>query len=164
MHFIAIGANLPDPVAGRSARATCEWAVGALATLRGLTLVATSRWFASRAEPPAPGQPDYVNGIVRLDGAIAPEVLLALLQAIENAAGRVRSVPNAARTLDLDIVAMGDLVRAAPAPVLPHPRAHLRRFVLEPLAEVAPGWRHPVLGRTVEALLAELPPASIRPL
>jgi 2-amino-4-hydroxy-6-hydroxymethyldihydropteridine diphosphokinase len=88
--------------------------------------------------------------------------LLASLQGLEDASGRHRSGPNAARPLDLDIIAMGDLVREMPDPILPHPRAHLRRFVLVPLAEVAPGWVHPVLRRTVEALIAELPPTPIR--
>ncbi|HEY8614326.1 MAG TPA: 2-amino-4-hydroxy-6-hydroxymethyldihydropteridine diphosphokinase, partial [Roseomonas sp.] len=64
---------------------------------------------------------------------------------------------------DIDIIAMGGLVRAAPDPVVPHPRAHLRRFVLEPLREVWPGWTHPVTGITVEVLLSDLPPAPMRP-
>ena len=84
--------------------------------------------------------------------------------ALEAAAGRVRSAPNAARVLDLDIVAMGDLVRDAPDPILPHPRAHERAFVLVPLAELAPGWVHPVLGKNVAALIAALPAQEIRAL
>jgi 2-amino-4-hydroxy-6-hydroxymethyldihydropteridine diphosphokinase len=103
-----------------------------------------------------------VNGIARLEGDIAPAVLLGRLQAIETEAGRRRGARNAARTLDLDIIALGDLVRAAPDPILPHPRAHLRLFVLVPLAEVAPGWVHPVLHSPVEALIAGLPPAPMR--
>ena len=86
------------------------------------------------------------------------------LMAVETACGRERSVPNAARTLDLDIIAIGDLVRDEPDPILPHPRAHLRAFVLAPLADVAPDWMHPVLGRTAAALLADLPPQDIQPL
>ena len=77
--------------------------------------------------------------------------------AIEAASGRRRSEANAARTLDLDIIAIGEMVRAAPDPILPHPRAHLRRFVLAPLADVAPGWVHPLLHETAAALLARLP-------
>ncbi len=84
--------------------------------------------------------------------------------AIEAACGRQRGVANAARTLDLDIISMGDLIRDAPDPILPHPRAHLRAFVLAPLADVAPDWVHPVSGETAVALLAALPPQAIRPL
>jgi len=87
--------------------------------------------------------------------------------AIEARAGRPSAVdgrrsPNAARTLDLDIIDFDGVVRAAPDPILPHPRAHLRAFVLAPLAAVAPAWVHPVLGRTAGALLADLPPQQIR--
>jgi 2-amino-4-hydroxy-6-hydroxymethyldihydropteridine diphosphokinase len=76
----------------------------------------------------------------------------------------VRGAPNAARTLDLDIVAMGDLVRLDDAPLVPHPRMHQHAFVLVPLAEVAPGWRHPILHRDAAALLADLPPQRVDPL
>jgi 2-amino-4-hydroxy-6-hydroxymethyldihydropteridine diphosphokinase len=89
-------------------------------------------------------------------GASDPASLLAALHRLEDEAGRNRPFPNAPRTLDLDLIAMGDLRRGT-APVLPHPRAHLRRFVLQPLTDVWPGWRHPVLGRTAEDLLADLP-------
>ncbi len=91
-------------------------------------------------------------------------MLLAHLMAIETACGRQRSVPNAARTLDLDLIAIDDLVRDAPDPILPHPRAHTRAFVLAPLVDVAPGWVHPVLQRTAAELLAALPPQDILPM
>jgi 2-amino-4-hydroxy-6-hydroxymethyldihydropteridine diphosphokinase len=84
--------------------------------------------------------------------------------AVESACGRTRGIPNAARTLDLDIIAIGDFVRTHPDPILPHPRAHLRAFVLAPLTDVAPGWVHPLFGRTAAQLLADLPPQAIRPL
>ncbi len=84
--------------------------------------------------------------------------------AVEAACGRERSVPNAARTLALDIIAIGSLVRLEPDPMLPHPRAHLRAFVLAPLADVAPRWVHPILGRNAMQMLTELPPQEIRPL
>ena len=71
-------------------------------------------------------------------------------------------MPNAARTLDLDIIAMDTLVRRASDPILPHPRTHERRFVLLPLADVAPRWVHPVLARTVEELIASLPEQGVR--
>jgi 2-amino-4-hydroxy-6-hydroxymethyldihydropteridine diphosphokinase len=96
--------------------------------------------------------------------AIDPADLLARLMRIEAAFGRQRGEPNAPRTLDLDIVAIGALVRHAPDPILPHPRAHQRAFVLAPLVDVAPSWVHPLLGRTAAALLAALPPQEIRTL
>jgi len=158
--LIAIGSNLPDRE-GRSPREVCCQAVAALGGLPGLRVTAVSRWYRT-APVPASDQPDYVNGVAALTGAIAPEALLGALQALETQAGRKRTVANAARVLDLDIVAMGGLVRDAPDPILPHPRAHLRAFVLAPLADVAPGWVHPVLQRDVRALLAALGEQPIR--
>jgi 2-amino-4-hydroxy-6-hydroxymethyldihydropteridine diphosphokinase len=159
MILVAIGANLPAP-GGEPPVETCRRAVVAMGEIPGARLVAASRWYKTAPVPPS-GQPDYVNGVARLEGGIAPEALLAELQAIEAGEGRRRGLPNAARTLDLDIIAMGDLARTGPDPILPHPRAHLRPFVLVPLAEVAPGWVHPVLRRPVEELIAGLPPARL---
>lgn len=158
---IAIGANLPDSI-GRTPLELCEGAALAVASIPGLRGAAKSRWFSSAPVPPS-SQPRYINGVVRLEGNIAPEALLCALQAIEHAAGRVRSAPNAARTLDLDIVSMGTLVREVPDPVLPHPRAHLRAFVLLPLRDVAPDWVHPTLGVGVHTLIRGLPAQDIRP-
>ncbi len=160
MILIAIGANLPD-AEGRTPLETCRYAPASLSAIPGLTLTAISRWFVTAPDPPS-DQPDYVNGVARMAGEAMPDVLLAHLQALEARSGRKRAEPDAARPLDLDIIAMGDLLRPAPDPILPHPRAHLRRFVLMPLADVAPGWVHPVLGRSVEELLAGLPPSPIR--
>ncbi len=177
--LVAIGANLPGP-GGASPLANCRTAAAALDALPDLRLAALSRWWLSAPIPPS-DQPDYVNGVARLAGRAQPDALLAALHALEREAGRrrggqgqgVRSeadhwagpgVRKAARPLDLDIIAMGNLLRDAPDPVLPHPRAHLRAFVLAPLAEVAPGWVHPRLGQTVEALLAELSAQRLRPL
>jgi len=159
--LIAIGANLPA-ADGASPLLTCRRAAAALDAIPGMRLVALSRWWVS-APVPASDQPDYVNGVARLDGNVTPEALLEALHALERRAGR-RAAPNrnAARPLDLDIIALGRLVRRAPDPVVPHPRAHLRAFVLAPLAEVAPGWVHPALGRTVEALLADLRAQRLR--
>ena len=164
MILIAIGANLPNP-GGAAPLATCRMAVEALRDLAGLRLLAVSPWYETDPVPPS-GQPPFVNGVARLEPRAAmpdPAGLLARLHAIEALAGRRRSTPNAARTLDLDIIAMGDIVRAA-NPILPHPRAHQRRFVLAPLADLAPDWLHPTLHRRVAGLLAALPPDGIRPL
>ena len=157
MILVAIGANLPDRT-GRPPLATCRDAAEALRALPGLRLAGISSWHQTAAEPPS-DQPDYINGVVRLEllhGVCDPAALLARLQAIELQAGRVRGLRNAARVLDLDIIAIDDLVRASPDPVLPHPRAHLRRFVLAPLAEIAPGWVHPGLHINVKTLLDRL--------
>ncbi len=160
MILVSIGANLPGPD-GASALTTCRRAAVALDTLAGLRLKGLSRWYATDPMPPS-GQPPYINGVALLTGAADPAGLLAALQAIEHAFGRVRGLPNAARTLDLDIVAMDGIVREAPDPILPHPRAHLRAFVLTPLLDVAPAWGHPLLGRPAAALLAELPLQGVR--
>lgn len=165
MILIGIGANLPA-TDGSSPLATCRAAAVALDAIPGLRLIGLSRWFRTAPVPPS-GQSDYINGVARLRGAADPGALLAALQAIEARAGRQRSERDAARTLDLDILAMGPqggLCRAAPDPVVPHPRAHLRGFVLAPLLDVAPDWVHPVLGRNAAVLLAELPPQGVRPL
>ncbi len=158
--FVGIGANLPAPN-GEPPCAICERAARDVAALPGMGDAVRSPWYSS-APIPLSGQPRYINGVLRLTGMLTPEALLKALQAIEAAEGRVRSVANAARTLDLDIIAMDRLVQAAPDPVLPHPRMHLRRFVLLPLRDVAPDWHHPARGVSVAGLLAALPPQDIR--
>jgi 2-amino-4-hydroxy-6-hydroxymethyldihydropteridine diphosphokinase len=159
MVLIAIGANLPA-ADGAAPLATCRAAAAALDALPGLRLVALSRWFRT-APVPASDQPDYINGVARLRGAAEPAALLAALQAIEATAGRSRGARDAARTLDLDLIAMGALCRDAPDPVLPHPRAHERAFVLAPLLDVAPDWVHPRSHRPAADLLAALPPQTV---
>ena len=134
-----------------------------MAALAGVSRVVRSRWFSTAPVPPS-AQPHYVNGGLRAACALAPDVLLAALQRIERAAGRERSVPDAARTLDLDIIDAGGLVSREPELTLPHPRAHGRGFVLYPLRDVAPGWMHPVTGLSVGALLDGLPPGDTVPL
>lgn len=161
MALAAIGANLPR-LDGAPAIETCRWAVGELDRIPGMRVVGVSSWWASAPIPPDPGSPPYINGVARLEGDAAPEALLAALHAIEDAAGRVRPYVNAPRVLDLDLIDVGGRVLRGPGLVLPHPRAHLRAFVLRPLAEVAPGWVHPVLGQSVEALVAALEPQEIR--
>jgi 2-amino-4-hydroxy-6-hydroxymethyldihydropteridine diphosphokinase len=168
MVLIGIGANLPGP-GGASPLDTARRTATRLDALPGLRLRALSRWYLTDPIPPS-GQPPYVNAIACLIAGPAarepdPAELLGWLQAIEAQAGRVRGEPNAARTLDLDIVAMGaagSMVRCAPDPIVPHPRAQLRAFVLVPLIEVAPDWTHPVLRRPARDLVRGLPPQGMR--
>ncbi len=172
--LIAIGANLCAPD-GSPPLVTCRRAAAALdGLLPGLRLVALSRWWGSDPVPPIPGAPRFVNAVARLGSGSAaaaapppdPAALLAALHRLEAAAGRRRPYPNAPRSLDLDLIDCAGMLRdgAGGGPVLPHPRAHQRRFVLLPLAEVAPpGWRHPRLGLDAAALLAALPPEERRP-
>ena len=161
--LIAIGANLPAGD-GAPPLESCKAALAALDALPGLRVVAASRWWESAPIPPDPAAPAYVNGVALLEGVAEPASLLSALHVIETAAGRTRPYPNAPRVLDLDILDLDGLVRDAPDPVLPHPRAHQRGFVLYPLAEVAPGWVHPRLKQPVAALIAALPRQDLRPI
>ena len=160
MILIAIGGNLPA-MDWTSPLTICQAAVKRLCNLDGLRFSAASPWYETAPMPPS-GQPPYVNGAVCLQGSADPAALLAALQAIEQEFGRQRSTPNAARTLDLDIIAVGPLVRERPDPILPHPRMHERGFVLRPLLDIAPAWRHPLLGLTVRQMWERLPPQDVR--
>lgn len=161
MILIGVGANLPAPQGG-SPLETCTAAVEALKAIPGLSFVTASPWYRTAAIPRST-QPDFCNGVVRLEGEIEPAELLTALHAIEDGLGRVRSVPNAARVIDLDIIDLNGTIRAIPPAILPHPRAHLRAFVLRPILDVAPGWRHPTLRRGVAAMLVDLSPQAIEP-
>lgn len=162
MTYLAIGANLPS-CDGLSPLQTCARAIGAIQALDSIHAVVRSRWYSTAPIPPS-GQPRYVNAVLRVACTMAPAVLLASLAAIEQAFGRVRGVADAARTLDLDIIDMGGLVRDSPDPILPHPRAHARGFVLYPLRDVAPRWVHPASGLSIDALIAALPWQDTHPL
>ena len=104
---------------------------------------------------PDPGDPPYLNAIALVETALDARRILRSLLELEVEFGRRRDKANGPRTLDLDLISFGREVSDNPGLILPHPRAHMRRFVMGPLAEVCPEWRHPILGRTAEALVAE---------
>ena len=154
--LIGLGANLPHPVHGPPRR-TCEAALAALEKA-GVRVLARSPWYASAPVPPS-DQPEFVNGVAEVATRRSPEELLSLMHRIEANFGRVRGRPNAARTLDLDLLSYGEARRPGPdGPILPHPRLHERAFVLYPLRDVAPDWRHPGFGVGIAELIAALPP------
>lgn len=149
--IVALGSNLAGSFA--SSEALLEAALAGLDEA-GLKPVARSRWWRSAAWPDPTG-PEYRNGVTLLDTLLAPRETLAALLAVEAKFNRLRGEPNRPRTLDLDLIAHGRTVLAGPDFVLPHPRAADRLFVMGPLAEIAPGWRHPTSGRTAAELAAE---------
>jgi 2-amino-4-hydroxy-6-hydroxymethyldihydropteridine diphosphokinase len=153
--YIGLGANLPSPKHG-TPRETLEAAMRALEA-RGLAMVARSPIYES--EPvPVSDQPWYLNAVIEVATDRPALEVLALLHSVENAFGRVRAIRNEPRVLDLDLLDhRGDVREGPDAPILPHPRLVDRAFVLLPLRDIAPDWRHPRSGRTIAELLESLP-------
>ncbi|MEG1452666.1 2-amino-4-hydroxy-6-hydroxymethyldihydropteridine diphosphokinase [Brevundimonas sp.] len=117
----------------------------------GLKIVARSSWWQSAAWP-NPSDPPFLNGVAIVETELDPKALMQLLSGIEDALGRVRSVRNAPRTLDLDLIAYGRISADLDGLYIPHPRASERLFVMGPLAEIAPEWRHPDSGEMAKNL------------
>jgi 2-amino-4-hydroxy-6-hydroxymethyldihydropteridine diphosphokinase len=150
---VAIGTNLPFE--GLAGAALAQAALVRLDN-EGLPALAVSA-FHTTAAWPDPADPPFTNAVAVLHaGARDAQAVLAVLLGVEAAFGRTRGARNAPRTLDLDLLDLDGQVLEAPGVTLPHPRLHLRRFVLAPLAEAAPGWRHPILGSTAGELLEQL--------
>jgi 2-amino-4-hydroxy-6-hydroxymethyldihydropteridine diphosphokinase len=150
--LIGLGANL-DSTIGPPVR-TLYAALEAVAE-RGIKVADVSHFYRTPAWPD-PGDPPFVNAVARIETRLEPTELLDVLHGVERLFGRLRPAKNAPRTLDLDLLDYDGLVEIGP-PVLPHPRMTERAFVLVPLADVAPDWRHPVSDRTVGDLIAALP-------
>ncbi|MEY4256468.1 MAG: 2-amino-4-hydroxy-6-hydroxymethyldihydropteridine pyrophosphokinae [Pseudomonadota bacterium] len=142
--FIGLGSNV-----GRLADSSSDLPnlVSESFSKRDLKVTAQSNLWRSKAWPD-PSQPEYLNAVFAIETQMSATELMQALLEIEQSFGRERSVPNAPRTLDLDLIAYGDEAIEEPGLIVPHPRAADRRFVMGPLSQVAPDWVHPVLGKT----------------
>ena len=152
--YVGLGSNLEDPPS------QVRRAFQALAALPACRCVARSPWYRTAPVGGPSGQPDYLNAVAALDTALDPDALLAALQEIESAQGRMRNVRWGPRTLDLDLLLYGTLIRDDPRLTLPHPRLHERAFVLYPLYDIAPTLLHPGRGRLRE-WLTRCPPLDM---
>ncbi|WP_170764007.1 2-amino-4-hydroxy-6-hydroxymethyldihydropteridine diphosphokinase [Ruegeria lacuscaerulensis] len=175
--LIALGANLNLRDSGP--KVTLQRAIDAILR-QGVVIRAVSRFYETPCFPAGAG-PDYVNAAALIETEMSPAELLNLLHEVEREFGRERVQRWGMRTLDLDLVLYGDLVlpdhaefdrwltlapeaqkeQAPDTLILPHPRLQDRAFVLVPMADVTPGWRHPVLGRTVTEMLSDLPAEDV---
>ncbi|MDX8408621.1 MAG: 2-amino-4-hydroxy-6-hydroxymethyldihydropteridine diphosphokinase [Mariprofundales bacterium] len=145
--LIALGGNLGSVIATLSAARTV--------LMEGARIAACSSLYRTVAVGPGE-QPDYYNAACALEVAMPADALLQRLHAIEHQFDRVRQLRWGARTLDLDLLAYGQMTSNDPALVLPHPRLHQRMFVLAPLGEIASDWQHPQLQVTVRVLKQRL--------
>ena len=155
MIFVALGSNLPGPYS--SPEQLLKASLFALGQA-GIVPHRVSPFYKTAPIGPG-GQPDYVNAVAAVRCCLAPRALLQRLHELERGFGRQRDIVWGARTLDLDLLDYRGQIMA-PAPILPHPRLAARGFVLRPLADIAPGWRHPQSGRGIADLLAALPKAE----
>ncbi len=153
---IALGSNLGD------SRAILEAAVQRLQQVPGIAVEQRSTWY--RTKPVGPPQPDYLNGCAILQSLLSPSALMQRLLCIEGEFGRVRGEKNGPRTLDLDFLWAEDQILELPELQLPHPRMAERAFVLVPLAEIAPEWIHPILGKAIADLLKTVDCSDVQPL
>jgi 2-amino-4-hydroxy-6-hydroxymethyldihydropteridine diphosphokinase len=145
----ALGSNLTG---GRASSVAVLEAALARFEAVGLKILSLSSFWRS-ASWPDPAKPDYINAVALVETSLGPQAALDALHRLEAEFGRARSEANAPRVLDLDLIAYGRTISDAPA--LPHPRAADRLFVMGPLAQIAPDWRHPISGETATVLAAK---------
>ena len=148
--YIALGSNMGDR------RGTLEGAIAALVATPGVAVKKVSSFHETEPVGGPPGQGLFLNAAAVLETTLDPLGLLNVLHEIEERFGRTRTVHWGERTLDLDLLLFDDKIIDTPELTIPHPRMAARRFVLEPLAEIAPGAVDPVTSRTVAGLLAGL--------
>lgn len=155
MIYVALGANLPSVEFGPP-KSAIEAAIGVLRD-RSVDIIACSPFYKSAAVP-ASDQPLFVNAVTAVETRLSPRELMELLHTVEADFGRVRRELNEARTLDLDLIAYHDDIAdgSKGGPVLPHPRMTQRAFVLLPLRDIAPEWRHPESGTCIDGLVNDL--------
>lgn len=155
--FIGFGSNLGNRLD------FCDRAVTLLGLLPHSRLEAVSSLYETEPidDGAAPGPEWFLNGVVQIETDITPKSLLEVCREIERALGRDPDHRTGPRTLDLDLLLYDDLVLTEPTLTIPHPRLHLRRFVLAPLLELDPGRKHPLLGQSVSELLSHLTDPSV---
>ena len=159
--FVAIGGNL-IPEGFHSLEEVMAGAMKALSD-QGLRIAKCSQWFET-APVPISDQPWFLNAVMAIETTLSETELLKLLHEVEANFGRVRTIRNEARILDLDLIDYAGLVRDDEAITIPHPRMHLRAFVLLPIQDLDANWRHPVSGTDVTTLIAHMPEGQdIRP-
>ena len=158
--YIALGGNLVHPQYGPPVE-TLQVALNAL--LKKEILTTRISLFYRSAPVPASDQPWYINAVADIETTLSADSVLKELHAVEAELGRIRGARNAARLVDLDLIDhRGEIAPGAPGKAtLPHPRLAERAFVLKPLADLTPDWRHPVTGKSVRELLDALPPDQV---
>jgi 2-amino-4-hydroxy-6-hydroxymethyldihydropteridine diphosphokinase len=157
MILIGLGANLDTKKFGPP-RAALGAALQEIEK-SGMRIKQRSSWYQT-APVPASKQPWYVNSVAELETYLSPKAIICALLKLEKCFGRVRTVPNAPRILDLDLLAYNDLIIKGSTPkdlTVPHPRVNGRSFVIIPLLEIAPNWRDPVSGKTIANIAYQLP-------
>lgn len=155
--FIGIGSNFGDRLD------QCRRAIALLKLLPATRVTGASSFYETEPirEPSDPGPEWFLNAVIRIETEIAPRRLLEVCQEIERALGRDSVQRSGPRPLDLDILSYGPHVIQEPGLTIPHPRLHLRRFVLEPLAELDRSWSHPLLQKTVGELYTALTDSTV---